>query len=39
MKNQITKHAIFLGGNLKNRRSDQEGKIEKNRLGCFQWEL
>jgi len=27
--------AIFSRGNLKNRLTAKEGKIEKNRLGCF----
>ena len=38
MNIQIIKHAVFIEGNLKNRLSEQEGKIEKNRLGCFQWQ-
>jgi len=29
-------YAIFIGGILKNRLTAKEGKIEKNRLGCFQ---
>jgi len=31
----INLSAIFIGGNLKNRLTAKEGKIEKNRLGCF----